>query len=181
MDQLVHIQLLEAIHFAAIKHTNQRRKDPAQTPYINHPIGVARILTHEGGVTDLDTLIAAILHDTVEDTDTSFQEIEALFGASVAALVAEVTDDKNLLKADRKRLQIEKAPTASAKAKLVKLADKIHNLRSIGIAPPVGWSEQRVQEYFEWAEKVTNGCRGVNPQLDSILDAMYADRRLKQQ
>ncbi|XP_069321800.1 guanosine-3',5'-bis(diphosphate) 3'-pyrophosphohydrolase MESH1 isoform X1 [Eulemur rufifrons] len=148
-------QLLEAADFAARKHRQQRRKDPEGTPYINHPIGVARILTHEAGITDIAVLQAALLHDTVEDTDTTLDEVELHFGAQVRRLVEEVTDDKTLPKMERKRLQVEQAPHSSPGAKLVKLADKLYNLRDLNRCTPEGWSEHRVQEYFEWAAQIS--------------------------
>ncbi|XP_047394346.1 guanosine-3',5'-bis(diphosphate) 3'-pyrophosphohydrolase MESH1 isoform X1 [Sciurus carolinensis] len=131
-------QLLEAADFAARKHRQQRRKDPEGTPYINHPIGVARILTHEAGITDIVVLQAALLHDTVEDTDTTLDEVELHFGAQVRRLVEEVTDDKTLPKLERKRQQVEQAPHSSPGAKLVKLADKLHNLRDLNRCIPEG-------------------------------------------
>ncbi|XP_074863395.1 guanosine-3',5'-bis(diphosphate) 3'-pyrophosphohydrolase MESH1 isoform X1 [Carettochelys insculpta] len=131
-------RLLEAAHFAARKHRGQRRKDPERTPYVNHPIGVARILSQEAGVTDIAVLQAALLHDTVEDTDTTFAEIEAHFGEEVRHIVEEVTDDKTLPKVERKRLQIEHAPHSSRGAKLVKLADKLDNLRDLNRCTPEG-------------------------------------------
>jgi guanosine-3',5'-bis(diphosphate) 3'-pyrophosphohydrolase len=147
--------LLDAINFAAIKHSKQRRKDQEETPYINHPIGVAFILWKEGGINDLPTLQGAVLHDTVEDTETTFEEIETRFGQEVKELVAEVTDDKSLPKMERKRLQVVNAPHKSRKAKLIKLADKLYNLRDLSKTTPQGWTEQRVQEYYEWAAKVS--------------------------
>ncbi|KAI8922302.1 hypothetical protein DFJ77DRAFT_425257 [Powellomyces hirtus] len=166
--------LLQATHFAAIKHAGQRRKDPQQTPYINHPIAVAHVLWKEAGVQDVPTLQAALLHDTVEDTDTSFEEIGREFGPLVRQIVAECTDDKSLPKEERKRLQIVNAPHKSNQAKLVKMADKIHNLRDLQKTPPEGWTLPRVQTYFAWARQVTDGCRGVNPQLEAILEGIYA-------
>ncbi|XP_069899402.1 guanosine-3',5'-bis(diphosphate) 3'-pyrophosphohydrolase MESH1 isoform X2 [Dipodomys merriami] len=133
-------RLLEAADFAARKHRGQRRKDPEGTPYINHPIGVARILALEAGVTDTAVLQAALLHDTVEDTDTTPEELELRFGAQVRRLVEEVTDDKALPKAERKRLQVERAPHGSPGARLLKLADKLHNLRDLSRCAPVGLS-----------------------------------------
>ncbi|KAJ3350660.1 Guanosine-3',5'-bis(diphosphate) 3'-pyrophosphohydrolase MESH1 [Entophlyctis luteolus] len=161
--------LIDAAAFAAEKHRGQRRKDLAATPYINHPIGVARILAIEGGVEDEFVLAAALLHDTVEDTDTTFEEIDSRFGSTVGRIVREVTDDKSLDKAERKRLQIETAPSKSKEAKLVKLADKIYNLRDLSREAPVGWTQQRVHEYFLWARRVTDGCAGTNTALEGIL------------
>uniref|UniRef100_G3WBF1 Guanosine-3',5'-bis(diphosphate) 3'-pyrophosphohydrolase MESH1 n=1 Tax=Sarcophilus harrisii TaxID=9305 RepID=G3WBF1_SARHA len=130
--------LLEAADFAARKHRTQRRKDPEETPYINHPIGVARILTHEAGITDIAVLQAALLHDTVEDTNTTLEEVEEHFGAEVRRIVQEVTDNKELPKQERKRLQVENASQSSRAAKLVKLADKLYNLRDLNRRTPKG-------------------------------------------
>ncbi|CAN7984036.1 unnamed protein product [Ixodes hexagonus] len=175
MDELTKA-LIETVNFAAIKHRNQQRKD-GRTPYINHPIGVARILTHEAGVYDLSTVQAAILHDTVEDTDTTPEEIEQHFGSRVRAIVDEVTDDKRLPSEVRKRLQIEHAPHSSREAKLVKLADKLYNLRDLCKDAPLGWSEDRVQAYFEWSEKVVHGLRGTNAPMEQALDEVFKARR----
>lgn len=171
--------LLETVNFAAEKHQNQRRKNPEATPYINHPIGVAQILSHEAGITDLSVLQAALLHDTVEDTDTSLSELESVFGPVVSGIVAEVTDDKSLPKAERKRLQVEHAPHCSPQAKLVKLADKLYNLRDLETSTPVGWSQQRVLEYFVWASEVVKGLRGTSPVLEEKLDQMFSQRGIK--
>ena len=127
--------LLTSLHFAADKHRDQRRKSQEACPYINHPIEVAEILSRVGGVTDLATLQAAILHDTIEDTQTTSEELEARFGAEVRRLVDEVSDDQRLPKAERKRLQIEHAPYLSPKAKLIKIADKISNVRDVTHSP----------------------------------------------
>jgi len=140
--------ILKAASFAAVKHRDQRRKDAAASPYINHPLELARVLADVGGVTDAATLCAALLHDTIEDTDTTRDELARQFGEEVAALVAEVTDDKSLPKAERKRLQVEHAATISDKAKRVKLADKICNLRDVATSPPSDWSLERRREYF---------------------------------
>lgn len=163
----------KCINFAAVKHRNQRRLDSDKTPYINHPIGVAYILTAEAGVTDFDVIQAAILHDTVEDTDTTFEEIEREFGAQVRRLVEEVTDDKSLPKAERKRLQIEHAAGTSHRAKLVKLADKIYNLRDLQRCQPEGWTPQRCREYFGWAKQVCDNLKGTNRALEDILDGIF--------
>lgn len=162
--------VLRAAVFAANKHRHQRRKDAEASPYINHPLTVANILASDGGVEDPVTLMAAVLHDTVEDTDTFEGELRAAFGSAVADVVMEVTDDKSLPKAERKRLQIVHAPELSSRAKLVKIADKIANLRDIAFNPPDSWSLQRRQEYFDWAAKVIAGLRGVNPRLDALFD-----------
>src|SRR5688500_14203977 len=132
--------IMDAASFAADRHRGQRRKDAEASPYINHPLALARILANEGGVTDTAVLVAALLHDTVEDTETTIEEIEARFGPEVAGIVAEVTDDKSLAPAERKRLQVVKAASKSDGAKLVKLADKTCNLRDLGATPPVEWS-----------------------------------------
>ena len=174
-------RLLEALNFAAIKHRNQRRKDPDKTPYINHPIGVAQILSKEGGITDCDVLIAAVLHDTVEDTDTTFEELENAFGAKIRKIVDECSDDKSLPKNERKRLQIEHAPACSHEAKLVKLADKLYNLRDLERVTPDGWTERRVQEYFVWASHVVAGLKGANDKLESALHELFLKRNITEE
>ncbi|PMS14380.1 phosphohydrolase [Trinickia dabaoshanensis] len=169
-------KLVAAIAFAADKHRNQRRKDHEASPYINHPIALANVLANEGGVEDERVLLAAVLHDTIEDTETTEQELVRLFGKEVADIVMEVTDDKALPKAERKRLQVEHAAHISRRAKLVKLADKICNLRDIAMSPPADWPLARKQEYFGWAKAVVDGLRGVHPGLEAIFDAAYAAR-----
>lgn len=160
-------RLLEAASFAAFKHRDQRRKDADATPYINHPIDVARILT-EGGVEDVEVLMAGILHDTIEDTETTAEELTQRFGERVCGLVLEVTDDKSLDKLERKRLQVIKAATKSDEAKMVKIADKIANLRDFK-SPPVGWSEARIGAYIQFSEMVARGCAGANEVLDRLI------------
>ena len=165
---------VKAVAFAADKHRNQRRKDADASPYINHPIALANVLANEGGVDDATVLCAAVLHDTIEDTETTADEIRALFGPQVAAVVLEVTDDKSLGKQVRKQRQVEHAPHISTEAKLVKLADKISNLRDILASPPADWSAERKQTYFEWAARVVAGLRGVHPGLEPVFDGLYA-------
>jgi len=164
-------ELLRALTFAARKHKDQRRKDADASPYINHPIAVASVLATEAGVIDQLTLMAAILHDTVEDTQTTPQELEREFGSEIARVVAEVTDDKALPKDVRKELQIRHAATASPRAKAVKIADKTCNVRDVTSAPPAAWSLGRRREYVEWAVKVVAACRGEEPALDAVFDA----------
>ena len=166
--------LFRALAFAAHKHRDQRRKDAEASPYINHPIALAEVLAGEGAVSDVEVLAAALLHDTIEDTDTSRAELEREFGARIAAMVAEVTDDKNLPKADRKRLQIEHAAGLSQGAKLVKLADKICNVRDVADHPPAKWDLARRREYFEWAKAVVDRIRGTHPELERRFDEAYA-------
>ena len=162
--------ILKALHFAATRHRDQRRKDVEASPYINHPIEVAELLASEGGVTNLLTLQGAILHDTIEDTNTTREELEAEFGAEVRRIVEEVTDDKRLPKAERKRLQIEHAPHLSEHARQIKIADKISNVRGVTSAPPADWSLERRQEYLDWTEQVVAGCRGCNAALEAFYD-----------
>ena len=169
--------LLQALHFSADRHRHQRRKDRNASPYINHPIEVAHVLAHIGGVGDLTTLIAALLHDTIEDTATTGDELEQEFGREVRLLVEEMTDDKKLPKAERKRLQVEHAKGASHRAKLIKLGDKICNVRDIIQAPPDGWSPQRRREYLDWTEQVVAGCRGASAALERYYDRLLADGR----
>ncbi|HAF41792.1 MAG TPA: phosphohydrolase [Sphingobium sp.] len=168
------ILILDAAAFAARKHRQQRRKDAEASPYINHPLALADILAREGGIDDARTIAAALLHDTIEDTETTVEELEARFGKRVAAIVFEVTDDKSLPKDERKRLQINKAASKSREAKLVKLADKISNLRDLISTPPADWRDARKMEYFQWANEVVSGLRGVNASLEAAFDEVYA-------
>ena len=131
---------------------------------------------NEGGVTDVEVLCAALLHDTVEDTATTHEELAEAFGARIARIVAEVTDDKLLPKAERKRLQVEHAATLSPEAKLVKLADKTCNLRDVAVRPPAHWDLARRREYFDWAKRVVDGVRGAHPRLEAAFDAAYSKR-----
>lgn len=172
-------QLLRAVKFSAEKHKSQRRKGAEGSPYINHPIAVAETIWTVGGVRDLSVILAAILHDTVEDTETTFAEIEEHFGLEVRSLVQEVTDDKSLPKAERKRLQIEHAPHLSTGAKQIKLADKIYNINDVAFAPPADWPHQRRAEYLTWAENVVNGLRGSNKPMEELFDQMIHRGRLR--
>ena len=168
--------LIGALEFAADKHRNQRRKDAEASPYINHPIMLAKILAIEGGVEEGTVLCAALLHDTIEDTETTYEELAEQFGREIADVVREVTDDKSLPKAERKQLQIEHAPHLSRAAKLVKLADKIANLRDVADHPPSQWPLERRREYFDWAKRVVDGLRGTHARLEAAFDAAYARR-----
>ena len=166
--------ILKALEFAAHKHRDQRRKDAQASPYINHPIALANVLVRDGGITDPIAIAAALLHDTVEDTQTTLAELREIFGDKIAGIVEEVTDDKNLLKAERKRLQIEHAARLSRDAKLVKLADKICNVRDVAAQPPAKWDLTRRREYFEWAKDVVDRLRGTHPELERKFDEAYA-------
>jgi len=167
------VRIARALDFAARKHAAQRRKGEAQEPYINHLAEVALLVAEATGGADADLVIAAYLHDTIEDQGVKREELEALFGADVAGLVIEVTDDKSLPKARRKELQVEHAPHKSPRARMLKIADKTSNLRSILSSPPKDWSVERKREYFEWAAKVIAGCRGVSPWLEAQFDEAF--------
>ena len=169
--------LLKALHFAANKHRDQRLKGTEGSPYINHPIEVAELLARVGDLTDLVTLQSAILHDTIEDTKTTPDELEAEFGPEVRQFVEEVTDNKQLPKPERKRLQIEHAPHLSQRAKQIKIADKISNLRSVTQSPPTDWSLEQRREYLYWSEQVVAGLRGCNSSLESLYDQVLEDAR----
>ncbi len=122
-------------------------------------------------------LVAAVLHDTLEDTQTTFAELKGLFGGPVADLVREVTDDKSLEKSKRKALQIQNAPALSSRAKQLKIADKICNIRDITSHPPADWPLERRRDYLTWAEQVVAGCRGVNGQLERVFDSVIGQAR----
>lgn len=178
--------ILRALEFAAERHRKQFRKGEDRAPFINHPIQVANLLVNEAHENDPVLLAGAILHDVIEDTVESLEEkqqligeISQIFGDDVLSLTLEVTDDKSLRKVDRKRLQVENAPYKSDNAKKLKIADKILNIRDITSDPPVGWNLERIIEYFDWAEKVVDGLRGVNNELDRMFDDSLNEARQK--
>lgn len=167
-------QILAAARFAAEKHASQRRKGVAGEPYVNHLIEVAQLIASSSEALDSHLVMAGLLHDTIEDCGVTYQELERQFGCDVANLVAEVTDDKSLPKATRKALQVENAPKKSVRAQVIKLADKISNLRSMLDSPPADWDLERRRQYFEWAHQVVNGLRQPNPMLKAEFDEIYS-------
>ncbi len=170
------VSLLRALVFAADKHRHQKRKGAEASPYINHLIAVAAVLA-QAGVVDEMLLVAAVLHDTIEDTKTTYTDIASVFGSRVAQLVQEVTDNKSLDKAIRKQLQIQNAHALSDQAKQLKIADKISNIRDITQFPPADWPLERRREYLSWAEQVVAGCRGINRELDRVFDSSIEQAR----
>ena len=172
MDNLM---ILRAADFAARKHRAQRRKDRNASPYINHPISVALMIAEVGGIDDPETLAAALLHDTVEDTNTSPEELESKFGKSVRQLVEEVTDDKSLPKQQRKKLQIKNAQKKSHRAKQIKIADKTCNIFDIANSPPHDWTFERKLEYLNWSKDVIDGLRGSNEKLEVHFDNVLSE------
>jgi guanosine-3',5'-bis(diphosphate) 3'-pyrophosphohydrolase len=168
--------LLNALSFAAHQHRDQRRKNADASPYINHPIAVAQILCSEAGIDDVEILCAALLHDTIEDTKATHHELMGKFGGRVADLVQEVTDNKGLSPAERKRAQIDHAQRLSPGAKLVKIAHKIANLRDVAHDPPSNWCLRRRRQYFDWAKQVVDQLRGRHAALERLFDAAYSRR-----
>jgi guanosine-3',5'-bis(diphosphate) 3'-pyrophosphohydrolase len=166
-------RIMSAARFAAEKHAQQKRKGENGEPYFNHLLEVAELIAASSPHLDVELVMAAFLHDTVEDTGVTLQELEQRFGKDVADLVAEVTDDKSLPKEIRKQLQVEHTPEKSSRAQTLKLADKISNLRAIISSPPVGWSRERKQQYFEWARRVVSGIASPNQFLKSEFDKAY--------
>ena len=173
------VLLARAADYAARQHTAQRRKGETAEPYINHLTEVAALLAEATGGEDVVLVMGGLLHDTLEDTDTTYEDLVQRFGAEVAALVAEVTDDKSLRKEERKRLQIEKTPGKSRRAKLLKLADKTSNLRALLQSPPKGWAEERLRDYVRWAEAVVSSCRGLNVELEADFDAAHHEAKAR--
>ncbi len=166
--------LIRALDYAAQQHTTQRRKDAAQTPYINHPIALIKVLAIDAGITDPDVLAAAVLHDTVEDTSTEEADLRRLFGNRITDIVMEVTDDQSLRNDVRKRLQVERAHKKTPEAAMVKFADKISNLRDVAASPPPSWSLERRRDYFDWAKAVVDRLPPVNEKLRALFNAAYA-------
>jgi len=164
--------VLNAAYFAAEKHAMQRRKGATAEPYVNHLLEVAALVAHATPEPDLVAVIAALLHDSIEDAGVTGRELLEKFGPEVAGVVAEVTDDKSLKKEERKRLQVVNAPRKSRQAALVKLADKVSNLRAILKSPPEDWSHERITQYFAWAKEVVEGLPEPNPLLKAEFDAL---------
>ena len=169
--------LTRALLFAAERHRDQRRRDQRATPYINHPIAVAHLLASEAGIEDIVVLQAAVLHDVLEDSPTSYLELVDQFGPLVADVVREVTDDTTLPREQRKALQVQRAPSRSPDAAVIKVADKTVNLRDIVRTPPVDWTVQRRLDYFDWAKLVVEALPPVSTTLRLAFDAAYAGRR----
>ena len=169
--------IVRAARFAAEKHADQRRKGSRRKPYFNHLAEVADLLAEATAGEDAALIAAGFLHDTIEDTATSADELRDLFGADILALVLEVTDDKSLPKLERKRLQIEMTPKKSRRAKLLKMADATSNVRTLEIAPPTDWDTDRMLDYIVWAEQVIVSCRGLNTFLETTFDNAVAAAR----
>jgi GTP diphosphokinase / guanosine-3',5'-bis(diphosphate) 3'-diphosphatase len=167
-------RILAAAMFAAEKHAAQKRKGAAAEPYVNHLIEVAQLTASSGEQLDVNLVMAAFLHDTIEDTGTTAQELEKAFGSDVAALVLEMTDDKSLPKEVRKELQVQSAPHKSVRAQVIKLADKISNLRSLLASPPANWNAERKRQYFAWAQRVVNALSAPNPILKAEFERTHA-------
>ena len=171
------VLLARAADYAARQHVAQRRKGDKAEPYVNHLIEVATLLAETTGGEDVVLLMGGLLHDTLEDTDATYEDLVERFGPEVAALVAEVTDDKSLPKEERKRLQVETTARKSRRAKLLKIADKTSNLRSLVHSPPAGWTDERLRDYVVWAADVVRSCRGLNAKLEAQFDAAYDTAR----
>jgi (p)ppGpp synthase/HD superfamily hydrolase len=165
---------LNAALTAASWHAQQRRKGAAEEPYINHLLEVASLVAEATQGNDGNLIIAALLHDAIEDQGVARATIAAMFGEDVAALVAEVSDDKALPQATRKQLQVEQAPRKSDRAKIIKLADKISNVQAIAVSPPAGWSRARRRDYVRWGRDVVAGLAGVSPALERQFEQVAA-------
>ncbi|MEO5645061.1 MAG: HD domain-containing protein [Bacteroidia bacterium] len=167
-------EVIDAILFAASSHAGQFRKDGV-TPYINHPIEVMHLLAHTGEVTDKEILMAAVLHDVIEDTDINGEEIAERFGQHVADIVLELTDDVLLTKEERKRQQLLSCDGLSHAARLIRISDKICNVYDILYAPPGNWDMKRRQEYLTWANSVVMKIRGTNTGLETHFDELMME------
>jgi len=167
----------EAAELAAHRHNGMARKGRGNEPYINHLAEVANLLATASDGEDADLVAAGWLHDTIEDTETTREELAQRCGVRVAGLVTEVTDDMSLPKSERRRLQVVEASQKSPGAKLIKIADKVSNIRA-RIFPHASREQcNELAEYVAWAEQVVNGCRGVNAVLDTLFDEAVANAR----
>ena len=173
------VQVLKATEFAAQKHQAHRRKGATKRPYIGHCIEVARMIAEIAKSDDPTILSAAILHDTLEDTETTREELVEAFGERITDFVVQVTDDKSLPKKERKKAQIEHAGHLSPGAKLIKLADKISNVRELGDDPPPDKTRKKLLKYFKWARDVVEALGSVNPDLEKEFATVVADAEAK--
>ncbi len=171
------VKLTQAADYAGRQHVAQRRKGEAAEPYVNHLLEVSGLLAEATGGDDVVLLMGGLLHDTLEDTDSTYEDLVQRFGEEVAALVAEVTDDKSLKKEERKRLQVETTAHKSNRAKLLKIADKTSNLCGLMRSPPTGWTAERLRDYVVWSEQVVRSCRGLNAKLEAGFDAAHAEAK----
>ena len=168
-------RLTKALLFAAEAHRNQRRKGAAQEPYLNHLVEVLDLLVQATDGTDTDMLIAAILHDVVEDTSASYEDVAKNFGERVAEIVRENSDDMTLPKAERRRARIAGMPLKSREARLIKMADVISNLRAIAVSPPAGWPADRKFGYLEGCRQLIDAGRGTDAAIERTFDQTAAD------
>lgn len=165
--------LIRALHFAAHKHRDQRRKDNEASPYINHPIDVMTILAIEAKIDDVNILAAALLHDTLEDTETTFEELQQHFGNLIAGIVVELTDDQDLPRPERYQLQQQKAVNYSREARLIRIADKIANTRDASRSPPATWSFERLEGHFNQSLDVMALLRKTHQEMEDLFDTAY--------
>lgn len=170
-------KLAQAIHYASGQHIGQLRKNAAADPYIVHPFEVMNVL-RMCDVLDVDTLCGAILHDTVEDTGSTPEDIEKLFGTKVREIVMECSDDKSLDKVTRKKLQIEHSKNISREAKLVKLSDKYSNIKGLLTEPPATWSHDEIMGYVRWGFVVCQNLYGQNEKLDTLMKNIFCSFRI---
>lgn len=164
------VAVLRAADAAARWHVHQRRKGAAEEPYVNHLLEVAMLVAEATNGQDPDLVIAALLHDAIEDQEVPRSVIAEMFGEQVTALIEEVTDDKTVEKQERKRRQVETAARKSQRAKILKLADKTSNLNAVAASPPPDWTVKRRLEYVRWAREVAAGLKGVSSWLEEEFE-----------
>lgn len=168
-------QIFKALQYASIKHKGQIRKGRDRAAYINHPIAVANTIINVGKIEDENTIIAALLHDVIEDTDTTEQDISEAFNSEIAQIVLEVSDDKHLSIEERKALQIKNAPHLSDEAKIIRVADKICNIRDVIDFPPITWNKKRKIIYLNWTRNIVDQIRNTNISLETLFDKYYTE------
>jgi (p)ppGpp synthase/HD superfamily hydrolase len=162
-------KLFEALEYASKLHKDQRRKGNGGSPYVNHLIEVASLLSRVAEVTDHEVIIAAILHDVLEDTEAREGDIFDRFGGTVLAYVKHVTDDKLLSLEKRRIAQLKSIENSSSQIQLIKLADHCSNIASL----PPSWDRARLESYISWSHSIAVHCYSASEELAKVYKKRY--------
>jgi len=172
--------VLGAAIFATEKHKSQVRSNEKKTPYIIHPIEVADLVMKIGHVYDKDVLITALLHDVMDDTQTTYEQITSLYGTKVSSYLEEMTSKQGLSLKEQKKQQIMQAFRQNPSVAIIKLSDKLSNLKTLATSPPPSWSRDRIDQYFQWAQTVIENLPESNQLLKKAVKNVISDYWEKQ-